>query len=57
MAMRYDYLGFILLLLGRGVTLFLDKEDAEKLLKRYGRIIKWVLLGALVWWCIVAIKP
>jgi hypothetical protein len=57
MAMRYDYLGFVLLALGWSATLFLDKELPEKLLLRYGRVIKWVLVAALIWWCIVAIKP
>lgn len=57
MAMRYDYLWFILLALWWSVTLFLKKETSEKLLHRYARIIKRVLLWALLWWCIVAIKP
>jgi uncharacterized integral membrane protein len=57
MAMRYDYLWFMLLVLWWASSLFMQKETAEKLLKRYGRVIKRVLVGALIRWCIVAIKP
>lgn len=57
MAMRYDYLWFVLLVLWRVATLVVDKDLSEKLLVWYSRVIKWVLVGALVRWCIVAIKP
>lgn len=57
MAMRYDYLWFILLLLGWVVSLLLPKEVSVQLLQRYGRVIKRVLFWALIRWCIVAIKP
>lgn len=57
MAIRYDYLWFILLVLWWLGSCFIEKEISEKLLKRYGCVIKRVLIGALIRWCIVAIKP
>lgn len=57
MAMRYDYLGFFLLLLGSALGLVSWTSSTEKLLLRYGRVMKWCLFFALILWCVVAIKP
>ena len=57
MAMRYDYLGFFLLLLWRLISYILPTEKSHQLISRYGRVMKRVLCLAIVRWCIVAIKP
>lgn len=57
MAMRYDYLGFILLAIWRSATYVLPSESTTTLLKWYARVVKRVLVAALIRRCIVAIKP
>ena len=56
LAMRYDYLWFVLLLLGWLLTFLLDKK-IDHLFRRYARVMKRCLVAAIVWRCIVAIKP
>jgi hypothetical protein len=57
MAMRYDYLWFIVLVVWWIVSRYLWAEHAKSILSRYGRVIKRVLLLALLVRCVVAIKP
>lgn len=57
MAMRYDYLWWIIFLLWRWFAFYLWPIQSEKIITRHGRIIKRVLLLALLVWCVVAIKP
>ncbi len=57
MAMRYDYLGYVIFLLWRWIALYCGSVQSEKIIKRHGRVMKRVLLLALLLWCVVAIKP
>lgn len=57
MAMRYDYLWFVVLVVWWIVSRYLWSEQAKSILSRYGRVIKRVLLLALLVRCVVAIKP
>lgn len=57
MAMRYDYLGFLLLFLWRALSFILWKQKTDILTTWYSRLIKRVLVVALIRRCIAAIKP
>lgn len=57
LAFKYDFLGFIILLAGFHSSSFLENEDKNTLLVRYGKLIKYALIGALIWYFIIFIKP
>ncbi|HKL44469.1 MAG TPA: O-antigen ligase family protein [Candidatus Absconditabacterales bacterium] len=57
LSVRYSMFGFFIFLLFFVVSyLFFDKKS-ENLLKRYNKIIKWVLVGALFWWIVIRLVP
>lgn len=57
MALKYDFLGFALFLVGAHSSLLLEQEQRKSLIERYGKMLKYVLLLALLWYLIIFIKP
>ncbi len=57
LSVRYSMFGFFIFLLFFVVSyLFFDKKT-ENLVNRYNKIIKWVLVGALLWWIVIRLVP
>lgn len=57
LAFKYDFFGFFILLIWFHSSGFLDKKDRNKLIERYGYIIKRCLRLALIRYFIIFIKP
>lgn len=57
MAVKYDFLWFIILLVWFHASHRISQDDKHHLLERYGRVIQWMLVLALVRYFVIAIKP
>lgn len=57
LGLKYDFLGFLLVLLGYLMAITLKKDIIASILKGYMRFLKYVLLGAIVRYFIILIKP
>ncbi len=57
LASKYDFIGFFILLIGYFCTHFIEKNSRKKLIRRYGRLLKIMLLWGLLRYLIIFIKP
>lgn len=57
MAFKYDFLWFFILLIWVHCSHILTHEQRHDLIARYGKIIKYCLILALVWYFVIFIKP
>lgn len=56
-AVKYDFLGFIILLAWFHASQRITPDDKHALLLRYGKVIQRTLVLALIWYFVIAIKP
>lgn len=56
-AFKYDFFGFVILLVGLWASWRLSTEDKEKLIDWTVELFKWTLILSIIWYLIVAIKP
>jgi len=57
LAFKYDFLWFIILFAGFHSAYFVDTQTRSHLIRRYGKVIKYCLLWALIRYLITFIKP
>ncbi len=57
LAFKYDFIGYFIFFTCYHLYRHLPENTAEKLSKWYIAIIKVLLVFALLWWCILLIKP
>jgi hypothetical protein len=57
LAFKYDFFGFFILLVGLHSAWGISEASRQEILVRYGRVIKRSLVGALVWYAVIFIKP
>lgn len=57
LAFKYDFLGFVILFAGFHSSHFVEQETRQKLIQRYGQVLKIVLLLALGRYALTFIKP
>lgn len=57
LAFKYDFLGFLIFFVGFHSSYFVSKDQKQDLIKRYGSLLKIVLLLSLAWYVIAFIKP
>ena len=56
-ALRYDYFGYIIFFLVVHLLQIRGRNfDTERLIHRYGKVLKWSLILAVFRWCIIATK-
>lgn len=57
LAIKYDLLGFAIFFIAYHLGQIVEPNTGEKITKRYTIIIKWLLIGGLVRYVIVGLKP
>ncbi len=57
LAFKYDFLWFIILFIWFHSSHFIDQQSRTNLVHRYWKVLKWSLLGALIRYVVVFIKP
>ncbi len=57
LAFKYDFLGFLIFFVWFHSSTFVEKDDKDSLIQRYGNVLKIVLLLALGRYLITFIKP
>lgn len=57
MAFKYDFLWFAIFLVGAHSSLLLEEQQRLDIIDRYGKVIKYTLLLALLRYMIIFIKP
>ena len=57
MSVRYSMIGFLIFVIFFAITILFFGAREVNLIKRYSRVIKTLLIGSLVWRCMLWLMP